>query len=149
MKDVQIQSWIELTDMAIRLKKKRRAVDEIPLASTADIAFLLIVFYLASSSLLEFRGVSIPLPKKDAPPMELLKENILKIFIDKEGTLIHDKNKFTLDEMIQFMKEEQKKNPQIVVVLRVNKNAPSGMVPKLLREMQKANIEKFSLGMDK
>ena len=135
--------------MAVQIKKKRRAIEEIPLASTADIAFLLIVFYLASSSLLEFRGVSIPLPKKDAAPMEILKENIMKIYIDADGKLRHDNKDFTMNEMIDLMKEKKKNNSNMVVVLRINKKTASGIVPELLRKMQKANIEKFSMGMDK
>ena len=135
--------------MSVKIRKKRRDMEDIPLSSTADIAFLLIVFYLASSSLLEFRGVSLPLPKKDAPPMEILKENILRIFINENGLLIHEKKNYSLNEIMGVLTKEKKKNPEIVVVLKVNPNAPSEMVPKLLREMQKAKIEKFSMGMEK
>ena len=46
--------------MAFRVKRKTREVEEIPLSSTADIAFLLIVFFLAASALLELRGVHAP-----------------------------------------------------------------------------------------
>ncbi len=69
----------------MKIRTKRRALEEIPLASTADIAFLLIVFYLAASSLLEFRGVQIPLPKKDAPPMQVLRKDIFRIKVNAAG----------------------------------------------------------------
>jgi len=135
--------------MSVKIRKKRRDMEDIPLSSTADIAFLLIVFYLASSSLLEFRGVSLPLPKKDAPPMEILKENIFRIFINENGLILHNKQVYSLGETMEILKKERKKNPEVVIVLKVNPNAPSQMVPKLLREMQKAKIEKFSMGMEK
>lgn len=138
-----------MTDMSVKIRKKRRDMEDIPLSSTADIAFLLIVFYLASSSLLEFRGVSLPLPKKDAPPMEILKENIFRIFINENGLILHNKQVYSLGETMEILKKERKKNPEVVIVLKVNPNAPSQMVPKLLREMQKAKIEKFSMGMEK
>ncbi|MDH5655027.1 MAG: biopolymer transporter ExbD [Spirochaetia bacterium] len=134
--------------MAIQIKRKRRSIEEIPLSSTADIAFLLIVFYLASSSLLEFRGVSLPLPKKDAPPMEILKENIVKVYINEEGNILHEKESYSLPEIIRILAEKRKANPEIVVILKVKPEAPSEMVPKFIREIQKINIEKFSMSMD-
>lgn len=135
--------------MAVRIKKGRRDIDEIPLASTADIAFLLIIFYLASSSLLEFRGVSLPLPQKDAPPMQILKKNIFRVTIDKNGDYIHEKNKSALDELMRLAESDHKKNPDLVVVIKVNPAAPAEKVPQIIRELQKTGIEKFSMGMER
>ena len=63
--------------MALKIKRTTREAREISLASTADIAFLLIVFFLAASALLEMKGIQISLPEKDAPPMQVLRKDLL------------------------------------------------------------------------
>lgn len=135
--------------MAVRIKKGRRDVDEIPLASTADIAFLLIIFYLASSSLLEFRGVSLPLPVKDAPPMQILKKNIFRIGVDREGKFIYEKKPFELGEIMEKASDAFRKNPELVVILRIHPESPADRVPSVIRELQKSGIERFSMGIDR
>ena len=120
-------------------------MEEIPLASTSDIAFLLIVFFLAASALLEFRGVALPLPKLDAPPMQLLKKDIFRINIDETGTFKHEDTPLSLDELQIKMREAHAANPEIVMVVRVNPDAPANTVPKLIKRIQQENITRLSL----
>jgi len=135
--------------MALKIKKKRREIAEIPLASTSDIAFLLIVFYLAASSLIEMKGVQIPLPKPDSPPMEVLKKNIYRIEISETGSFIHDRETLEKQKLLETLIHEKGNNPEIVVVLSVSPAAPSGSVPEAIRILRDAQIEKFSMGIKK
>ncbi|MEJ2153086.1 MAG: biopolymer transporter ExbD, partial [Gemmatimonadota bacterium] len=50
--------------MAQILKRKSRVSDEIPTASMADIAFLLLIFFLVTTVFAEDRGLSLVLPEK-------------------------------------------------------------------------------------
>jgi len=80
--------------------------------------------------------------------MEILKENIVKVYINEEGNILHEKESYSLPEIIRILAEKRKANPEIVVILKVKPEAPSEMVPKFIREIQKINIEKFSMSMD-
>lgn len=133
--------------MAFRVKRKTREVEEIPLASTADIAFLLIVFFLAASALLELRGVQIPLPKKDAPPMQILKENIFKIGIAADGGFVYDGATIERDALAARIKESFAENSELVVVVHADENAPSRKIPEIVRLLQELRIERVSIGM--
>ncbi len=133
--------------MAFRVKRKTREVDEIPLASTADIAFLLIVFFLAASALLELRGVQIPLPKKDAPPMQILKENIFKIGIAPDGGFTYDGAVIERDALATQIQQSFAENSELVVVVRADAESPSRKIPELVRLLQELRIERVSIGM--
>ena len=135
--------------MAITIKRKTRAVEEIPLASTADIAFLLIVFFLAASALLELRGIQIPLPKKDAPPMQVLTKNLFKIYIDGKGSFVYEKNGIELDALQIKMREAFRANSELIISVRVDAEAPIEKVPELVQRVQQEGIERISIGMDK
>ena len=135
--------------MAFNIKRNTREVQEIPLASTADIAFLLIVFFLAASALLEFKGVQIPIPKKDVPPMQVLKENLFKIKISSEGAFLHEKTPLNLDDLQVKMREAYQANTQLIVAVRVDENAPSDRVPKLVHRIRQERIARMAIGMDR
>ncbi|MEQ9364909.1 MAG: biopolymer transporter ExbD [Leptospirales bacterium] len=134
--------------MAFRVKRKGREVEEIPLASTSDIAFLLIVFFLAASALLELRGVQMPLPVKDAPPMQILKENVFKIGIAPDGGFSHDGTPYELPELGDIVAEQFKANSELVVVVRAHAEAPSRAIPEIVKLLQDLQIVRVSIGMD-
>ena len=134
--------------MGLKIKRKTRNPEEIPLASTSDIAFLLIVFFLTASSLLEFRGIKLPLPKPDAPPMQILRENILRLYVDRSGAFSIDKRVMSLDELQLELRSAYQKNSELVVVLKVHPDAPSKRVPEVINRIQKEGITKFSMGIE-
>ncbi|MCB1138650.1 MAG: biopolymer transporter ExbD [Leptospiraceae bacterium] len=133
----------------MRLRRKHREAEEIPLSSTADIAFLLIVFFLAASALLEMRGVSIPLPKKNAPPMEIEEKNLFRIEINDEGSYLHEGTSMTLEDVRDSAQKAFKENKDLVVVIRPFPDSPTGSVPRLIRMLQQLNIQRVSLAMKK
>ena len=50
--------------MAILEKKKSKVSDEVPSASMADIAFLLLIFFLVTTTFPKDRGLAIVLPEE-------------------------------------------------------------------------------------
>ena len=133
----------------MRIGRKNREADEIPLSSTADIAFLLIVFFLAASALLEMRGVAIPLPKKNAPPMEIEEKNLFRVDIDESGQYLQDGKSMGLDQLQKDTQKAFKENKDLVVVIRPYPEAPTGSVPRLIRMLQDLKIQRVSLAMKK
>jgi len=133
----------------LKIKSRRqRDPAEINLASTADIAFLLIVFFLAASALLEFHGVSLPLPVKDAPPMQLLKENLFKISVNAQSEILFANRKMALKDLEKELKESFAKNQELVAIVRISGQAQSELLPILVKSIENAGIKRISVGMD-
>ena len=133
----------------MRIKRNTRTVEEIPLASTADIAFLLIVFFLAASALLEMRGVRIPVPKKDAPPMEILKKNIFQIDINDKGELLSESKSSELEVIKNEVVQRYKNNKELVVLIKVSPESPVFIIPEVIQMLQEQDIPKISINMRK
>ena len=76
--------------MAGLLKKKGRAQAEIPVASMADIAFLLLIFFLVTTTIDVDTGIGMTLPPKleDEKPPEVRERNMLKILINAQGQVL-------------------------------------------------------------
>ena len=81
--------------MAGLMKKKRSREVEIPTASMADIAFLLLIFFLVTTTIDVDTGIGMVLPppldqEVDPPPVR--ERNMLKILVNETGmVLLEDK----------------------------------------------------------
>ena len=62
------------------IKKRKRKVDEVNSSSMADIAFLLLVFFLVTTTISMDKGINIVLPA-DGEQKEIPKTNITNILI--------------------------------------------------------------------
>src|SRR5690606_35619218 len=70
-------------DMAI-MRKKNRPSGEIPTSSMADIAFLLLIFFLVTTVFDEERGLPIVLPEPQSE-VEVSQKNILHLVVRADG----------------------------------------------------------------
>ena len=74
--------------MFIRSQKERRRV-EIPTSSLADIAFLLLTFFLVATTIDIDTGLGVTLPPPpEGPPPEIKERNLLSILINAEGEVL-------------------------------------------------------------
>ena len=87
------------------IEKKQRQSSEINASSMADIAFLLLIFFLVTTTIASDKGIAVLLPpKKDAQEeVEIHERNIFKISINsKDKMLVEEK---PLDDL-QLLKEQ-------------------------------------------
>jgi biopolymer transport protein ExbD len=72
-------------------KKKIRAGAEVPSSSLADIAFLLLVFFLVVTTIDIDTGIGLvlpPPPDPENPPPEVRERNMLKILMNAQGQIL-------------------------------------------------------------
>lgn len=91
--------------MAGLLKKKKRLEPEIPTSSMADIAFLLLIFFLVTTTIDVDTGIGMVLPPKldeNVTPPAIKERNMLKILINEQGgVLLED-----LPSAVSLIREE-------------------------------------------
>ena len=69
---------------------KKKVNDEIPTASMADIAFLLIIYFMVTTTFAATRGLDWALPKDEDNPPLVEKEEAVLIEIQPAGNLVVD-----------------------------------------------------------
>ncbi|MGL1889810.1 MAG: biopolymer transporter ExbD [Reichenbachiella sp.] len=72
------------------MKKLKRKTEELNVSSTADIAFLLLIFFLVSTTILMEKGLSLKLPPKveNETIAQLNSRNLFKIQINSKNQLL-------------------------------------------------------------
>ena len=72
-------------------RSKRRQAPEINASSMADIAFLLLIFFLVTTEIVEDKGILVKLPPwSDEPPpeMQLNERNVFSVLVNKDNALL-------------------------------------------------------------
>ena len=102
------------------MKLKRGSVnDETPTASMADIAFLLIIYFMVTTTFAATRGIDFSLPQEDNSPLVDKEESVL-IEIQPGGVLLVDNKPLPLDGVLEYLKPKLERNPMKPVIIRAN-----------------------------
>ncbi len=135
--------------MAI-LSKKTKVSDEIPSASMADIAFLLLIFFLVTTVFPKDRGLRIVLPEQQEE-VEVSQRNILHIHVMPGGNVVirrgesPDESQITPRQVEDLWRVEVAQNPNLIAVVRTHPDAPHRLMVAVLDALQMAGAERISL----
>jgi biopolymer transport protein ExbD len=132
------------------LKKKNRANGEIPTASMADIAFLLLIFFLVTTIFDEQRGLRMVLPEP-AEEVEVSQQNLLHLVIRPDGIVEVQRGespqiqRATAREIRGIWRMEFARNPNLIAAVKTDPSAAYRHMVNVLDELQMAGAERISL----
>jgi len=126
--------------MAVKIEKKSKVKIGIPTASLPDIIFLLLVFFMVTTVLREYTGLKVELPEAVKIKKLPTKRHVTTIWVDRFNSIVIDDvtvNKVTDLRNIVYNKLVQ--DPQLIVSLRIDKEADMGVVTDIQQELRRAN----------
>ncbi len=123
-------------------KKKERAY--IPTASMADIAFLLIVFFMVTTIFRVEKGIEVNLPHA-VTTERLPRRNVARIWVSEAGDISIDDRFTEISEVEMIMAEKLNENPDLLVQVKSDEDCRYGDVAWVLEELRKARAIKVSL----
>lgn len=137
--------------MAI-LKKKSRASGDIPTSSMADIAFLLLIFFLVTTIFDEEKGLSIVLPEQGVEA-EVSQKNILHLVVQPNGIVEVKRGESpqvqqaSTSEIGGIWRLEVAQNPNLIAAVKTAPNAPYRYMVDVLDQLQSVGAERVNLGL--
>lgn len=90
------------------IKKKQREGAEVPGSSLADIAFLLLIFFLLVTTIDVDTGIGMvlpPKPEENVEPPPIKERNMLNILVNSEGMVLMDEEPTPISEVKDNVKE--------------------------------------------
>jgi len=132
------------------LKKKSRPSGEVPMSSTADIAFLLLIFFLVTTVFPKDKGLAIVLPEESSE-VEVSQNNILHLIIQPTGIVDVKRGE---SQQIQQMRPEEVEglwrqevtgNPNLIAAVKTHPDASYEYMVDVLDALHAANAERISL----
>jgi biopolymer transport protein ExbD len=125
-------------------KKKEKEV-EIPSASLADIVFLLLIFFLVTTSIDTEKGLDLVLPPPGDTEVKIPKKNIANPFINASGDAMLDNEIVDVNQISRIIKDKLFENPLLIVSLKTHKDSDYNVYIKVLDQLKKADSKRISL----
>jgi biopolymer transport protein ExbD len=120
-------------------KKRASTKQEIPTASMPDIIFMLLLFFMVTTTLRETEVlVNYTLPEAKAIEKIENKRLISYIWVGKDGRIQINDSIVKLDEIENIMYAKRQALPNVIVSLRIDKNSNMGFVTDIQQQLRKA-----------
>jgi biopolymer transport protein ExbD len=125
--------------------RRKRQAPSIPVSSMADIAFLLLVFFMVTSVLDSDPDLPISLP--DVPGGEQLNKKVSNIYLsaDPNRTVYYNSLRVPLPEAINNVRAKLVTTPDLKVLLHADKELSYNEVDAVLELLKEAGALKISL----
>jgi len=123
------------------MKVKRRVLPaEIPTSSMADVAFLLIIFFLVTSVFSVTRGIQFSLPRHDEQALSSAPEAAVLIRIAADGSLTVDERRMPIAAIREYLQPRLARNPNKSVIVQTSLEAPYSAMTDVFDELRQVNV---------
>ncbi|HEU4366245.1 MAG TPA: biopolymer transporter ExbD [Candidatus Krumholzibacteria bacterium] len=129
-------------------KKKQGVKASVPTASMADIAFLLLIFFMATTIFKMEDGLEVTLPRAETAQRQQ-REKIMHIWIDQGGAISINDKLVRIDQIEDIMKLMLQERPDLIVAFNADDRAPYRVVSDVMEELKDASAVRVSFTSDK
>ena len=136
--------------MAVLGGKKSKVSDEIPSSSMADIAFLLLIFFLVTTTFPKDKGLSIVLPEESVE-VEVSQKNILHIVVNPSGAVTIKRGESQQEQTVRptdveaIWRQDVVQNPNLIAAVKTHPDTQYRFMIDVLDALHTAGAERISL----
>jgi len=104
--------------MLVDKNKKREDVD-VPQGSLADISFLILIFFMVSTTINMDKGIGIILPG-EGEEKEIYEENITNVMVDPKGTVLLDEKQVKMGNLANELRQILNNKPDMIFSVKTH-----------------------------
>ena len=126
------------------IKKKRRPLQEVNSSSMADIAFLLLVFFLVTTTISMDKGISLVLPS-EGNELEVNRKNIVNILMNESGKVLLDDKPTRVEAIHGIVEKKIARNPNLIFSVQTHPRTKYQDYLRVLDQLKEAKATKISI----
>jgi biopolymer transport protein ExbD len=131
-----------------RFRRKHRVSNTIPTVSMGDIAFLLLIFFMATAAFKMDEGLKVELPEAEAMERPR-RERVTRIWVDRGGRVSVGDQIVPVGAVADIIKARILERPDLIVALNADHRVAYGVVADVIEELKEANAVRLSLTSDR
>ena len=124
--------------------KRRFRGGEIPTSSMADIAFLLLIFFLVTTTIDIDKGLGLVLPA-EGETIEIKKKNILNCLINSSGMVLLGGEPVKLKDVSRIVKEKLRENDKLIISVKTHEKTRYKDYVAIIDQLKIANATRISI----
>lgn len=133
----------------MRFTRKSRVGAAVPTASMADIAFLLLVFFMVSTVFIRFRGIPVSLPEAERIEKLEMRRHVTSIWVGANGGVNIDDRAVALEEVGPTIHSKLTANPRLIISIKGDGRAEFGTISDVLQELRKVEALRVNFATDR
>ncbi len=131
-------------------RKGRRLGTRIDMTPLVDVAFLLLTFFMFTTSMSRPQTMEINLPPDANVKVEVPESSLLTLRINDKGDIFYSfgieaPKKVEHKDLRAFLREKAAANPKLIVVVKVDRMGKYDMMVNMIDELNQDGITRFSL----
>jgi biopolymer transport protein ExbD len=131
-------------------KKGRRLGIRIDMTPLVDVAFLLLTFFMFTTSMSRPQTMEINLPPDRDVKVEIAESNLLTLRINEKGDIfwnvgIESPKRLDPATLRTFLRERSAANPKLTTLVKVSREGRYTMLVNMIDELNLAQIQRFSI----
>jgi biopolymer transport protein ExbD len=141
----------------MRRRQPKRIGVKIDMTPMVDVAFLLLIFFMCTTVFRKPQALEINLPPDPNAKVEIAESNVLTLRIIAPADSTQDQarafwalgktpyQESKLDELEKIFAAEGKKNPKLVVLVKIDRDTRYKYMVSIIDQLQFAELNRFSL----
>ena len=130
-------------------KKMRRISIRIDMTPMVDVAFLLLTFFIMTTTMNRPQTMEINLPPSNTN-VEVAESNLLTLLIKEDGTVFYNIGteipaKILFKDLRGMLTQKSLQNPKLITLIKIDRKGKYNMMVDIMDELNLANITRFSL----
>ena len=128
----------------MKIQRKTKVSSDIPTASMPDIIFMLLIFFMVTTVLREYSGLSVELPRAKRIEKLKSKRHTSHIWVSKEGQISIQDKLHSVEDVRHVMYDIRAADPLLTVSLKADKSAKMELISNIHNELRKADALKLN-----
>ena len=111
----------------------------------ADIAFLLLIFFLVTTTIDTDKGLGIVLPPPGDMEIEIRKDNIVNCLINSQGKVLLDEEPTSIDQIHRIVGEKLRANTKLVISVKAHPKTAYNDYVRVIDQLKRADAKRISI----
>jgi len=136
-------------------KRKRRVSVRIDMTPMVDVAFLLLTFFMLTTTMNRPQTMEINLPPDNKVKVEIAASNLMTVLVKENGDIFYyigiggpndpPPEKIAFTDLRKTLGQKNQDNPKLVTLVKIDRKGKYHMMVDIMDELNLANITRFSL----
>ncbi|OQY17284.1 MAG: biopolymer transporter ExbD [Desulfobacteraceae bacterium 4572_35.1] len=125
-------------------KRKKRDEIRVELTSMVDVVFLLLIFFMISTTFVEPQGIEVKLPGANAQQINKTPDEV-KVYLEKSGRIHLDDHLISFTDLRAHLAGYAERAPTTTFVILADKRALHGRVVEIMDAARAAGFLKLAI----
>jgi len=128
-------------------RDNKRGLTEINLTPLIDVVFILLIFFLITSTFVQNPGIEVQLPKASSAPPTTEQASVV-ITVTDQGRIIHHGEAVGIDELEIRLRGLHAKSPEQLVVVQADEATQHGKVVEVMDLARKVGFNMLAIATE-